>query len=84
MGQSDYYAAGKWNADCDRCGFKYKNTELRLTWDGLYCCKKCFEIRQPQDYVRGVVDDQSVPWSRPDPPNEFTPSAEALESWPDN
>jgi hypothetical protein len=84
LGKSDYYASGKFNVLCDYCGFKYKNTEVRHTWDGFYACRKCWEPRQPQDYVRGVVDDQSVPWSRPDPPNEFTPSAEALESWPDN
>lgn len=74
MGQSDYYLHGGWNVICDRCGFKYKNTQIRETWDGLRVCKKCFEHRQPQDFVRGVTDDMSVPWSRPEATeDEFVP-----------
>jgi hypothetical protein len=84
MGKSDYWKPGDWNADCDYCGQKFKSSELRLTWDGFYACKRDWQPRQPQDYVRGVVDQQSLPWSRPEPPDEFTPSAEALEPWPDN
>lgn len=57
---------GAWNAKCDRCGWKYKNYELRKTWDGFYVCHVCWEPRHPQDFVRGVEDDSSVPWTRPD------------------
>ena len=68
MGHADYYKSGTWNGICDRCGSKFKFSDLKLEWDGLYVCTAngCFENRQPQDYVKGVRDDMSVPVSRPD------------------
>jgi len=67
LGHADYYAPGQWNAICDRCGFKFKSGELRLEWDNLRVCKACWEPRQPQDFVRGVKDKQTPPWTRPEP-----------------
>lgn len=60
-----------WNAICERCGFKYKNTQIRQEWTGLrVCCgagtNDCWEPRHPQEYVRGRKDSQTVPWSSPD------------------
>ena len=68
MGQADYLSAHGWNAICDRCGFKYKSFELFLEWDGLRVCHKCWEPRQPQDFVRALPDPQPLPWTRPDQP----------------
>jgi len=67
----DEYVHGAWNAICDRCGFKYKSFQLRAEWNGLRTCdgpntNGCWEPRHPQDFVRGVKDQQSVPWTRPD------------------
>lgn len=62
----DKAEVGAWNARCDRCGWKFKNYELHKTWDNLFVCRECWEPRHPQDFVRGVKDDPSVPWSRPD------------------
>ena len=62
----DNYKHGDWNAICDRCGFKYKASKLREEWTGFMVCKECYEPRHPQDFLRGVADDPSVPWSRPD------------------
>lgn len=78
MGRSDYYKPGDHNAICDICGFKFKMSELYETWDGYQACKinGCWNPRQPQDYVKGVQDDQSVDVSRPDPPNIFVPESE--------
>lgn len=59
-------AEGEWNAQCDRCDFKFKSCDLKLEWTGLRVCKDCFEVRHPQDYVRGVPDDSSVAWTRPE------------------
>ena len=61
---------GLWNAECDRCGFKFKNVDLKKEWNGLMTCKDCWEVRHPQDFLRGVPDDSSVPWSRPDSSSE--------------
>ena len=73
MGHADYLRNGDWNAICDRCGSKFKFSQLKLEWDGLYVCTAngCFEIRQPQDYVKGVMDNMAVPVSRPDQPAVF-------------
>jgi hypothetical protein len=70
MGHADYYRSGTYNGICDRCGSKFKFSDLKLEWDGLYVCTAngCWEPRQPQDYVKGVRDDMSVPVSRPDQP----------------
>jgi len=75
-GKRDYFKIGAWNARCDVCGQKRKNFEVMQRWDGLMCCKPsivpgCWEIRQPQDFVRGVKENMSVPWSRPTPPDRF-------------
>jgi hypothetical protein len=41
----------------------------------LMCCDDDWEIRQPQDFVRGVPDTQIAPWLRPEPPDYFIPIA---------
>jgi hypothetical protein len=71
MAHADYLKHGDYNAICDACGHKYKFSQLKLRWDGLYVCSYDWEIRQPQDYVRGVRDNQSVPVSRPEAPDMF-------------
>jgi len=70
MGHADYLRHGTYNGICDRCGSKFKFSDLKLEWDGLYVCTAngCWEPRQPQDYVKGVMDNMSVPVSRPDQP----------------
>lgn len=65
------YDSGDWIADCDVCGRKYKASALSERWDGLMCCDDDWEIRQPQDFVRGVPDTQIAPWLRPEPPDQF-------------
>jgi len=69
------YDNGDWIADCDVCGRKYKASALSQRWDGLMCCDDDWEIRQPQDFVRGVPDTQIAPWLRPEPPDSFIPIA---------
>jgi len=73
MGKSDYYAKSDYNTICDVCGFKYKASSLKKRWDGFMVCRKDWEPRNAQDYVRGVKDTQSLPWTRPEPPDSFTP-----------
>ena len=66
MGRADYWKPGDYNALCDRCGLKFKRSELRYTWDRLLVCDKCWEPRHPQDFVRGRKDIQRVPDARVD------------------
>jgi hypothetical protein len=60
------YVKGQWKACCDRCGFIRLSSELRKEWTGLRVCHECWEPRHPQDLVRGVPDDQTIPWARPE------------------
>lgn len=66
MGRSDFVKHGSWNVICDQCGMKRKASECRITWDNLYVCQGCWTPRHPQDFVKGVPDDQTVPIARPD------------------
>lgn len=77
------YDKGDWIADCDVCGRKYKASTLQQRWDGLMCCPDDWEIRQPQDFVRGVPDTQIAPWLRPEPNDRFVhvTTAQWLVSW---
>lgn len=55
---------GDWLANCDYCGWTFFASELREDWKGLYACKQDYSPRHPQDFVRGVADDPSVPFVR--------------------
>lgn len=70
-GPYDYFAKGDWNAVCYHCGFKFKASMLRRTWQGFYACSECWEPRHPQDFVRGVPDTQTPSWTQPRPPAVF-------------
>lgn len=66
-----YFASGQYNAICDRCGFKFKSSELRKDWQGLMVCDKDFEQRHPQDFIR-VRSEKLLPeWVRPRTPDSF-------------
>jgi hypothetical protein len=67
------YDNGDWIADCDICGRKYKASALSERWDGLMCCDDDWEIRQPQDFVKGQADHQIAPWLRDESSNNFIP-----------
>jgi hypothetical protein len=62
---------GDWNALCEVCGFKYKGSMLKKRWDGLMVCKDDYETRHPQDLIKIPKEDQSVPWTSPEPDDTF-------------
>ena len=84
MSNADYLKLGSWNARCDRCGAKFKGDELRKTWDGLFACVRCWEPRQPQDFVRGIQENPTPPFVR-NPPDLFigTCGPSGRTSYPD-
>ncbi len=57
---------GDHNMICDVTGFKYKASQLKKRWDGLWVRKESWEPRHSADFQRGVKDDPSVDVSRPD------------------
>jgi len=68
-GRRDYYLPGDWNAACSMCGRKRKASELVKNWQGMYRCPEHNEPRQPQDFVRGVQEVISPPWTQPQKDN---------------
>jgi NAD-dependent SIR2 family protein deacetylase len=64
------YASGKYSlAICDRCGFRYKYTQLRKEWNNLFVCPECYEPKAPQiDPVPHVADPEAIRDPRPQAP----------------
>lgn len=67
----NYYVSGSWNCICDSCSIKVKASETKQRWDGLIVCRNCFEMRQPQDFVKARQDKITVPFTRPRPTDAF-------------
>lgn len=70
-GPADYYSDGDWNITCSLCGRKLKASRSVKNWQGYYRCPEHNEPRHPQDFVRGVKDVQTVPFSQPPTDNDL-------------
>lgn len=70
---------GDWLYVCQRCGLTYYASTIRLEWTGLRVCEHCWEPRHPQDFVRGVRDDQTVPFAN-NPDDVFVEANEVSHS----
>lgn len=66
------YRSGGFLRSDDRSGFTRRAEDTKAEWNELIVGKDLWEARQPQDFVRGVPDDQTVPSPRPVPPPVFT------------
>jgi len=73
MSYQSNYIRGNWKAICESCGRIVKATELRQRWDGFMVDNRCWEPRQPQDFVRGIADYQAPPFTRPEQQDVFVP-----------
>jgi hypothetical protein len=62
----------------DWSGFKVPLGDLKKEWTGMYSVHP--DTRNPQDYVRGVRDDQSLPFARPETPDSFVALPILLEN----
>lgn len=65
------YRSGDWLAVCDRCGFEFHASELKKDWQGFMVCSKDHETRHPQDLLKGRKERIGVPWTRPEPTDQF-------------
>ncbi len=72
MADDKHYVPGDFYRICDRTGFKVRASHTQQQWDQLIVRKESWEPRQPQDFVRGVADDQVVPMPRPRQPDVST------------
>ncbi len=71
-GRADHLALGDWNVVCYECGRKRKASMMKRHWQGYFVCPEHWEPRQPQDFVRGIEDIQTPPWTQPMPSDQFT------------
>jgi len=65
------YRPGDFWRICDRSGKKVRASRTEREWTGLIVDRDEWEPRHPQDFVRGVRDDQRVPDARPEAPDTF-------------
>ncbi len=68
-----YYKPGSWNVICAVCGVEFKADEIRKRWDGLLVCHNDYENRNILDFTRVMPEMGSVPYSNPEPADQFIP-----------
>lgn len=78
MGRANHLVLGDHNVVCFQCGFKRKASTLEKNWQGYWVCPEHNEPRQVQDFVRGIPDNMSVPWSQPTPQIVYTYTDEPI------
>lgn len=66
-----HYVPGDFYRLCDRSGFKIRARKTSMEWNGLIVSDRYWEARQPQDFVTGVADYQTVPYARPRQTDQF-------------
>ena len=54
-------------------GFKVPLSRLRKDWQGLYTVSP--DVRNPQDFLRGIKDNMALPYSSPEVANQFAAQA---------
>lgn len=65
MGAKKNFRMGSFYRLDDRTGFPERAEDTQMEWNGLIVSKRVWEARQPQDFVTGVPDNQTVPYARP-------------------
>lgn len=58
-------------AICSFSGFKVPVSELVRNWDGQLVHRRFRDVRNQQDFVKGVRDDQNLPVSQPETTDVF-------------
>jgi hypothetical protein len=79
MGTERFYKPGSFYRICDRTGMAVRAERTRKEWNNLIVSDRVWEARQPQDFVKGVDDNQTVPNARPRQPNVYIGEANVAE-----
>lgn len=58
--RSPGYIPGDHWVECSVCGFVIRSSSARKDWEGSIVCPEDFELRHPQDFVRGRPEDTSA------------------------
>ena len=53
-----------WLVECEVCGFRCKNTEIKKRWDGRLVCEKDWEPRHIGDFYRYQSHERPLPYVR--------------------
>lgn len=69
-GPADHQEIGTWNVRCSMCYAKRKASEMVKNWQGQYRCPTHNEPRHPQDFLKAIPDNPSVPYVQ-DPGQSF-------------
>jgi hypothetical protein len=62
---------GDWKVISDLTGFTIRASQAAERWDGMIGERNKVEERHPMDFLRGVKEDQRVPFSRPEQTDRF-------------
>jgi hypothetical protein len=62
---------GEWKVVCDVCGFQFPSGEVKKRWDNLIVCKKDWEMRHPQDFLRQRPENTTPAFVRSPPADVF-------------
>lgn len=81
MGTERFYKPGSFYRICDRTGFATRAERTQSEWQGLIVSDRVWEARQPQDFVKGVQDNQTVPYARPRQPNTYIGNGTGSQFW---
>lgn len=71
MSRGWQWKSGDWWICCDVCSKQIYASESLKRWDGLIVCKDDFETRHPQDLIHVRPERQTVPFTRPEPEDQF-------------
>lgn len=71
MADDKHYVGGSFYRICDMTGFKIRAERTSKQWNNLIVREQSWEPRQPQDFVKGVRDEQAAPEPRPRQVNVF-------------
>lgn len=73
MPQHAGFSPGNWLADCGRCGFTFRASQLLDDGEfpGLKVCHKCWDYKHPQELIQPIVDNTTPDWTQPEPPWVF-------------
>lgn len=59
---------------CQRSGFKFPMSQLVREWTGLLVHRRFCDVRNPQDFVAGIADNESPRVSSPEATDTFQDS----------
>ncbi len=74
------WISGEWKVTCDVCSKEIYASEAKHRWDGLIVCEQDYEERHPLDFIKVRIEDLTVPFSRPEPPDTFITSCNMATS----